>query len=84
MDFSLLEQNIRSATTKVVELCQNEKQRLSLLTAARELVSALELPDEAISNVAVLHVRIIIVPEHNCCDSHTYTMRRAASSCVFG
>jgi hypothetical protein len=54
MDFSLLEENIRSAAARAADLRRNEKERLSLLAAARELVNALEPPDEAISNVAVL------------------------------
>lgn len=56
MDVSNLETSIRSAVANPVELQKDEKQRLSLLSAARTLVQTLEPPDEAISNVAVISV----------------------------
>lgn len=58
MDPTTLETAIRSAAENEDELPKDPSTRHSLLQAARQLVGALEPPDETISQVSILSVRV--------------------------
>ena len=58
MEPTTLEAAIRSVVENADELPKDPNTRHSLLQAARQLVGSLEPPDETISHVAILSVRV--------------------------
>jgi hypothetical protein len=56
MDIPSLVRGIRSAIADSEEIQKDEEHRISLLNAARALIHALEPPDVAITNVAIVPV----------------------------